>query len=116
MIAQYIQLGNKGWNILVYYGVEEDNFIEIKDSLKQIDCPKDMLYDALSVLKRKNTGFTFTNTDYKMSVVCIADTTTREQLVNTAVHEAHHVQNHICEYYDIDKNSETAAYLIGYIV
>jgi len=26
---------------------------------------------ALSVLKRKNTGFTFTNTDYKMSIICI---------------------------------------------
>jgi hypothetical protein len=29
MIAQYIQLGNKGWNVLVYYGVNREDFIEV---------------------------------------------------------------------------------------
>jgi hypothetical protein len=26
---------------------------------------------AFRALRRKNTGFTFSNTDYKMSIVCI---------------------------------------------
>jgi hypothetical protein len=34
MIAQYIQLGNKGWNVLVYYGVNKEDFIEVEDALK----------------------------------------------------------------------------------
>jgi len=29
MIAQYIKLGNKGWNVLVYYGVHKEDFIEV---------------------------------------------------------------------------------------
>jgi len=36
--------------------------------------------------------------------------------MNTIVHEAKHVQSHICEYYNVPEDSEEAAYLIGYIV
>lgn len=40
----------------------------------------------------------------------------QEQFLNTIVHEAKHVQSHICKYYEVDEDSEQAAYLIGYIV
>lgn len=116
MAAQYIQLGNKGWNILVYYNVHSSNFAEIEDSLQQLDCPKSDLTKALRVLRNYNTGFTFTNTEYKMSIVCIGEATDSSQFVSTVVHEAKHVQSHICSYYDIKEGSEEAAYLIGYIV
>lgn len=116
MAAQYIQLGNKGWNILVYYDVHSSNFAEIEDSLQQLDCPKSDLTKALRVLRNYNTGFTFTNTEYKMSIVCIGEATDSSQFVSTVVHEAKHVQSHICSYYDIKEGSEEAAYLIGYIV
>ena len=33
MIAQYIQLGDRGWNVLIYYGVDAEDYIEIEDSL-----------------------------------------------------------------------------------
>ena len=71
---------------------------------------------AFNVLKRKNTGFTFSNSDYKMSIVCIGESTTIGEFVNTAIHEAKHVQSHICAYYGVDEDSETAAYLIGHLV
>ena len=35
---------------------------------------------------------------------------------NTIVHEAKHVQSHICMYYGVDEDTEDAAYLIGYII
>lgn len=116
MAAQYIQLGNHGWNILVYYNVGVSDFAEIEDSLTQLDCPESDLINAFRVLKHKNTGFTFTNTDYMMSVVCIGKATNSSQFVSTTVHEAKHVQSHICSYYGIKEGSEEAAYLIGYIV
>lgn len=116
MVAQYIQLGNKGWNVLVYYNAGQGDFAEIEDSLRQIDCPKDHMKAAYHALGRKNTGFTFSNTEYKMSIVCIGKTTNNSQFVNTTIHEAKHVQSHICEYYGISEDSETAAYLIGYLV
>ena len=116
MISQYIQLGNRDWNVLVYYNVTPDDFVEIVDSLEQLDCEDEDIRKALAVLRRKNTGFTFSNTDYKMSIVCIGSADNVGQFVNTAIHEAKHVQSHICQYYNIEEDTETAAYLIGHIV
>ena len=73
MISQYIQLGDRDWNILVYYNVKPVDFVEVADSLEQLGCSGRQLNRALRVLRRKNTGFTFSNTDYKMSIVCIGD-------------------------------------------
>lgn len=115
MFAQYIQL--RGWNVLVYYNVEPQDFVEIEDSLRQIDCPNKDIRSAFKVLsKSKNTGFTFSNSDYKMSIVCISQTTSASEFVSTAVHEAKHVQSHICQFYKIDERGEEAAYLIGHLV
>lgn len=50
------------------------------------------------------------------SIVGISPTTSKEQLLNTIVHEAKHVQSHICRYYNVTEDSENAAYLIGYII
>lgn len=116
MVAQYIQLGKRGWNVLVYYGVGEENFTEVEDSLQQIGCPQRDIHKALRVLTKENTGFTFSNSRYKMSIVCIGLASDISQFVNTAIHEAKHVQSHVCSYYDIDEDGEDAAYLIGYLV
>ena len=67
-------------------------------------------------LGKQNTGFTYTNLDKRTSIVGISSTSSYEQFMNTIVHEAKHVQSHICEYYNVPEDSEEAAYLIGYIV
>lgn len=67
-------------------------------------------------LGKKNTGFTYTDFNRLKSVVGISRTTSQEQFFNTIVHEAKHVQSHICRYYNVDEDSEEAAYLIGYII
>ena len=64
----------------------------------------------------KDTGFTYTDYYKRRSIVGISPTTSQEQLLNTIVHEAKHVQSHICKYYDVKEDSEDAAYLIGYLV
>lgn len=116
MISQYIQLGDRGWNVLVYYNVKPEDFVEVADSLEQLDCSKDEIRKSLRALRNKNAGLTFSNTEYKMSIVCIGEATNVGQFVNTTIHEAKHVQSHICEYYGIAEDTETAAYLIGHLV
>lgn len=116
MLRQYIQVGHQKWGILVYYNVQPKDFYEIEETLIQTDCPEEDMNRALTVLRKPNTGFTFSNTEYKMSVVAVSKTTTASQFVNTVVHEAKHVQSHICSYYNIEEDSEDAAYLIGHIV
>ena len=116
MTAQYIQLGDRGWKVLVYYNVDKYDFVEVADSLLQIDCSKQDIKKTLNVLRKKNSGFTFSNSDYKMSIVAIGEATDIGQFVNTSIHEAKHVQSHICQYYGVQEDSEEAAYLIGHLV
>ena len=73
-----------------------------------------VVYDA--PMGRENVGFTYTDPKKKTSIVGIASTSSQEEFLNTIVHEAKHVQSHICEYYDVHEDGEQAAYLIGYIV
>jgi hypothetical protein len=60
---------------LVYYNVSKEDFVEIADSLTQIGCSEKEMRKAFRVLRRKNTGLTFSNTNYKMSIVCISEAT-----------------------------------------
>ena len=73
-----------------------------------------VVYDVY--LGEINSGFTHTNFNKKLSIVAIGKTDSKKQSLNTIVHEAKHVQSHICMYYDIPEDSEDAAYLIGYLV
>lgn len=63
-----------------------------------------------------NQGFTFTDTRLRKSIMVIGIADSREQFMNTIVHEAKHLQSSICRYYGVSDDSEDAAYLIGYIV
>lgn len=66
-------------------------------------------------LGERDTGFTYTNFKKKRSIVGISLATSEEQFFNTLIHEIKHVQSHICKYYNVEEDSESAAYLIGYI-
>lgn len=117
MVTQYIGLGENDWGILIYYGTSEEDIDDIYNALVALGCSKkDADRSAYMVTHGVNVGLTFTNTDLRMSLICISDATTADEFVNTAVHEANHVQSHVCEYYNIKDDEEPASYLIGYIV
>ena len=73
-----------------------------------------IVYDAY--LGKKDSGFTYTDYNKRKSIIGISAASSQEQFLNTIVHEAKHAQSHICKYYDVEEDSEDAAYLIGYIV
>jgi len=66
-------------------------------------------------LGETNAGFTHTDFNKKLSIVCIGNADSKKQFLNTIVHEAKHVQSHICRYYNVPEDGEDAAYLIGYL-
>ena len=66
-------------------------------------------------LEESVLGFTKTNMDRKLSIVCIGKTFVFEDFFDTLIHEFKHVQSHICKYYSIPEDGEDAAYLIVYI-
>ena len=105
------------WSIVLFVDIDYDNFDIIESTLTNILAPIsviDEIYDKISY--KYNSGVTFTNSDYRTSIVCINKTTSREELINTISHEADHVQAAICDYYNVPLDSEQAAYLIGYLV
>ena len=105
------------WSIVLFVNVDYDNFEIVESALTDILAPIsviDEIYDKISY--EYNAGVTFTNPDFRTSIVCINKATSREELINTISHEADHVQDTICKYYDVPLDSEQAAYLIGYLV
>lgn len=105
------------WSIVLFVNVNYDKFDVIESALTDILAPISVIDEIYNKISYKlNSGVTFTNSKYKTSVVCINKTTTREELINTISHEADHVQDAICDYYDVPLDSEQAAYLIGYLV
>lgn len=116
MIGQYIELPNDSWSVLIYYYTQPDDLEDIEDILIEYGCPIKSAHKSASIVSnRLNTGLTFSNTDLKMSIVCISNATSQSQMADTIVHEIKHVQSHICEYYEVDEDSEPASYLIGYL-
>lgn len=73
-----------------------------------------VVYDA--PLGNRDVGFTYTDPEKRTSIVGIAATSSQGELLNTIVHEAKHVQSHICDYYNVPEDGEQAAYLIGFLV
>ena len=67
-------------------------------------------------LGQENTGFTHTDFNKKKSIIGISISNSTEQFFNTIVHELKHTQSHICKYYNVDEDSEDAAYLIGFLI
>lgn len=117
MLRQHIQIGDNDWDVYVYYYPREPDFSELANVLFDLGCPQYDIRKSLDiVLNQYNTGMTFSNTVEKISMVCIGQAMSKEQFVNTVVHEAKHVQSHICGYYKVDEDGEQAAYLIGHLV
>lgn len=105
------------WKVILFVDVDYDRFDVIESALTDILAPIKVINNIYNKISYKyNSGVTYSNLDYKTSVVCVNKTTSREELINTISHEANHVQNDICKYYNIKHDSEDAAYLIGYLV
>lgn len=75
MIAQYIRIDDDAWDLVVYYDVTKDDFVRIVDALEEIECSKDDIEKALDTLNNKNTGLTYSDTERRISIVCISEAT-----------------------------------------
>ena len=63
-----------------------------------------------------NSGFTYSNSELRMSLIVVSDATDESQWWDTLVHEIDHVQSAICDYYDVPLGMEAAAWTQGYIM
>ena len=105
------------WSVVLFVDVDYDKYDIIESALTDILAPISVIDDIYNKISYKfDSGVTFNNPDFRTSVVCINKATSREELINTISHEADHVKSDICDYYNVQPDSEQAAYLIGYLV
>ena len=66
-----------------------------------------------NLMEDYNSGFTYTSSKYRKSIMVVNRSSSMEEFINTYNHEKNHVEMHICEELGIDPYSEEAAYLSG---
>lgn len=118
MIIHQFNLPKYNWTVYAYYGVTPTYKDIIISQLEDMQCKEEFIKESLDIIgKRKpNTGFTYSNYFRKESVIVISDCTDSEQFMNTLVHEARHLQQHIQDTYQLSDYTEEIYYLIGNIV
>lgn len=108
---------HNSWTIILFINIDYGRYDLLESDLTDILAPAsviDEIYNKIGYAY--DSGFTYSNPNYRISIVGINSQTSREELINTLVHEADHVQAAICDYYHISLITEEAAYLIGDII
>lgn len=115
MKARYIDIVKK-WAFVFAYGIGEDDVEDVGDWLEALGASRREIARACRVILGTNKGFTYSNSDLRMSVVCISHASSREQWWDTVAHEVDHLQAAILDYYQVAPGTEDAAWLQGYLV
>ena len=115
MKARYIDIVKK-WAFVFAYGIGEDDVEDVGDWLEALGASRREIARACRVILRTDKGFTYSNSDLRMSVVCISHANSREQWWDTVAHEVDHLQTAILDYYHVEPGTEDAAWLQGYLV
>ena len=104
----------KSWKVIILYECTCDDIDYIIETLKQVNCPKIYIKEALNNLETcsLNTGLTYSNIKLKSSIIVIKKTSSFAQLINTVSHEFYHLICHISKALKI-KDQEELAYLNG---
>lgn len=104
----------KSWKVTILYECTCDDIDYIIETLKQVNCPKIYIKEALTNLETcsLNTGLTYSNIKLKSSIIVINKTSSFAQLINTVSHEFYHLICHISKALKI-KDQEELAYLNG---
>lgn len=104
----------KSWKVIILYECTCNDIDSIIETLKQVNCPKIYIKEALTNLETctLNTGLTYSNIKLKSSIIVINKTSSFAQLINTVSHEFYHLICHISKALKI-KDQEELAYLNG---
>lgn len=116
MVRQGFWIGDRDWWIIGYYNIKtQDDLNDIFNVLLASGSETEKARQAVKVLSKENTGYTFTNFNEHSTVVCASKASSYDEMFSTITHEIKHVTEHISEYYNVDSKSEKAAYLQGEI-
>lgn len=104
------------WNVSVYYYMDNYDINTIVEKMKSLNAKSAYIADARENMEQDklNTGICYSSPS-KQSIIVIAKTSSPKEFMNSLAHEQKHLCSHIEQFYNIDSNSEEAAYLAGEI-
>ena len=116
MIKRIINVENY-WKIIVYYNINYNLFDYIANDLYyEVSYPVEKIDDIYYNLKHKAKAVTVSSIKNRVSVVAFNKHKTKEDYINSIVHEAEHVKQAMLKAYNIPDKGEAPAYTIGFIV
>ena len=114
MIKQLIDIDGY-WEVIVYYNVDYNFFNDIAFELKAIGSPVEKIDDVYYRLKYENKAVTCSNIKEHISVVLFNYHKSRYDYINSIIHEAEHIKQHMLMAYNVVDEGEPPAYTVGYI-
>ena len=90
-------------------------FNDIAFELKAIGSPVEKIDDIYYNIKHKAKAVTCSNIKEHISVVLFNYHKSRYDYINSIIHEAEHVKQHMLKAYSVVDEGEPSAYTIGYI-
>ena len=116
MTQDYIEVPDNKWGIVVIYDFDtEYEYVELMAIMRSFGMTTNRAKKAINILSNYNTGMALSIKDIKMSSVFISKATDNTQWWDTAIHELKHVADAIVDYYNVQWDSEDAAYLTGFL-
>lgn len=102
------------WNIYVYILINQEDVNNIDILFSKHNIPKQIMNKAAYRLTEyNNSGIIYNDRKSKSSVIIVSQTDSIQDLVNTITHEKNHLEMYLCDYYNINPNSEEASILSG---
>lgn len=117
MLVQRIIIRQYDWAVTILYNCDCSNIFDIIDHLKSINCSDKYIQNAIDNLSKckKDTGLTYSNYSLNRSIMIINSATSKQEFINTIVHESFHLIATLYKKFNID-DEETLASLIGNFV
>lgn len=114
MIKQIINIDNY-WEVIVYYDIDYNFFNDIIKELDYLNTPVEEIDKIYYSMKYKSKAFTYSNLKYRVSIVGFNKHFDKYDYINSIIHEAEHIKQHMLRSYKILDKGEPPAYIVGYV-
>ena len=114
MIKQIINIDNY-WEVIVYYDIDYNFFNDIVKELNYLNAPVEEIDKIYYTMKYKAKAFTYNNLKYRVSIVGFNKHFDKYDYINSIIHEAEHVKQHMLKFYKVLDEGEPPAYTVGYV-
>lgn len=93
-------------------GYDEERILNILSEAGGNDAVLEQASELMSS-RKLNTAFTYTNVDYMIAIIAIGPVSSRDEFIDSLIHEIHHLAVAIASNVGVDLEGEAPAYLSG---